>query len=83
MKKRLRLTIAIKGGEEGKNPLPVFMEGEDPGVFSIVEYELDVAENELQSAMFAKWMMDKERDMIEDSIKLQWQEEVQVDEDDV
>ena len=63
-KQTIKLTLGIKSEEA-----PVFLEGEEPGVFVTREIELEKEKGGLSDAMFAKWVLDQEKEMIEDCVE--------------
>lgn len=63
-KQRIKLTLGIKSKEA-----PVFMEGEEPGVFAVKEMEFEKPKGGLSDAMFLKWILDQESEMIEDTVE--------------
>lgn len=73
MKKTLKVAVKIKGSDT-----PVYLEGEEQGVIVTEVIEVDVTPSELSSAMFAKWMFDKEREILESAVEVKWYEEAGV-----
>ena len=78
MKKIIRATLGIKYDPAKATP-PVFLEGEEPGVFITQEYEVDVPEHGFSEAMMVRWFLDHENDLINEGVEVKWQELVDED----
>lgn len=63
-KQLVKLTLGIKSEEA-----PVFMEGEEPGVFAVREYELPWRQGGLSDAMFSKWLLDQEDELMKETVE--------------
>ena len=75
MKQDIKLTVGIKWT---KTPPPVFIEGEAPGVFSMRVVEVDVPDEGAPGhAMFLKWLLDTEDEMINEVVEFKAFKEVE------
>lgn len=72
MNKILKFKVKIKGCTE------TFIEGEDPGVISLKEYEIKVSDEEEQKWSFVNYVMRQKQEIIDEVIDVEvekWNEE--------